>query len=155
VFARGHAMEEITAKAMAAAGVRVERGTPRTGFSAVNGQFRGHCDGIILAAPLFLNVPALWEHKALKSTGWNKIAKDGVRKAYPQYYTQCQIYMAYLDLTDNPTLFTAVNADTCEIVHELVPFDAETAQRASDRAVAIIKAQQASETMPRVANSPD
>jgi hypothetical protein len=42
--------------------------------------------------------------------------------------------MAYLDVT-NPALFTAVNADTCERLHLLVPFNAERAQEWSDRAV--------------------
>src|SRR5581483_10116972 len=118
IFARGHAFEEITVKALAQAGFRMERGTQRTGFSAVDGLFRGHADGILVDGPLFLKYPCLWEHKALGSSGWKKLEKDGVRKAYPQYFDQCQLYMAYLDLTDHPALFTAVNADNCEILHE-------------------------------------
>src|ERR1700749_3932306 len=65
IFARGHAFEEITVKAMAQAGIRMERGTPRTHFSAVDGLFRGHADGIIVAGPDFLKYPCGWEHKAL------------------------------------------------------------------------------------------
>jgi hypothetical protein len=155
IFARGHAFEEITVKAMAQAGFRMERGTQRTGFSAADGLFRGHCDGILLEGPLFLKYPALWEHKALGSSGWKKLEKDGLRKAYPQYFDQCQLYMAYLDLTAHPALFTAVNADNCEILHLLVPFDAEAAQAASDRAVSVIKATQAGELLDRIANKPD
>jgi hypothetical protein len=155
IFARGHAFEEITVKALAQAGFRMERGTQRTGFSAVEGLFRGHADGILVDGPLFLKYPCLWEHKALGSSGWKKLEKDGVRKAYPQYFDQCQLYMAYLDLTDHPALFTAVNADNCEILHELIPFDAEAAQAASDRAVLVIKATQARELLDRIANKPD
>jgi hypothetical protein len=155
IFARGHAFEEITVKALAQAGFRMERGTQRTGFSAVDGLFRGHADGILVDGPLFLKYPCLWEHKALGSSGWKKLEKDGVRKAYPQYFDQCQLYMAYLDLTDHPALFTAVNADNCEILHELIPFDSTAAQAASDRAVLVIKATQARELLDRISNKPD
>jgi hypothetical protein len=155
IFARGHAFEEITVKALAQAGFRMERGTTRTGFSAVDGLFRGHCDGILLEGPLFLKYPAIWEHKCLGSSGWKKIEKDGLKKAYPVYAAQIALYQAYLDLTEHPALFTAVNADNCEILHELVPFDAEEAQRASDRAVAVIRAVQHRELLDRIANKPD
>jgi hypothetical protein len=152
IFARGHAFEEFTAKAFAQAGFRIERGTKRTGFSAVDGMFRGHCDGIIVDGPVIpgLRYPCLWENKALGASGWRKIEKDGLRKAYPVYFDQCQLYMAYLDLADNPALFTAENADNCEILPVLVEFDTEAAQAASDRAVSVIRATQAGEILPRI-----
>lgn len=152
IFARGHAFEEITVKAMAAAGFRMERGTPGTVFSAADGMFRGHADGKIITGPPIerLSYPCLWEHKALGASGWRKIEKDGLRKAYPQYFDQCQLYMAYLDLDQNPALFTATNADTCHRLHLLVPFDADAAQAASDRAVRVIQATLAHELLPRI-----
>lgn len=151
IFARGHAFEEFTARAMAQAGFRIERGTPRTGFSAAGGMFRGHCDGIILDGPELpgITYPCIWENKALGASGWRKIEKDGLRKAYPAYYDQVQLYQAYLDLT-NPALFTAENADNCEILPVAVPFDAAAAQAASDRAVAVIRATQAGELLDRI-----
>ena len=60
--------------------------------------------------------------------------RDGVEKAYPQYAAQIWIYQAYLDVTENPAILTAVNADTCERLHMLVPFNVERAQAWSDRA---------------------
>jgi len=63
--------------------------------------------------------------------------------------------MAYLGLDENPALFSAVNADTCHMLHVLVPFDAEAAQAASDRAVLVIKATQAGELLERIAKKPD
>jgi hypothetical protein len=36
-------------------------------------------------------------------------------------------------LADNPALFTAINKGSAKLHHELVPFDAEVAQRMSDR----------------------
>ena len=151
IFARGHAFEEFTARAMANAGFRIERGTPRTGFSAANGTFRGHCDGIVLDGPDLpgITYPCIWENKALGASGWRKIEKDGLRKAYPAYYDQVQLYQAYLDLT-NPALFTAENADNCEILPVLVEFDPAAAQAASDRAVSVIKATQAGELLDRI-----
>jgi hypothetical protein len=156
IFERGHMFEEITVKAFARAGFRIERGTPRTAFTAADGMFKGHCDGIILDGPAIdgLRYPCLFEHKAVKSSGWNKLEKDGIKKAYPQYYAQCQIYMAYLGLDENPAVFTAVNSDTCEILHQLVHFDPAAAQAWSDRAVAVIRATQAGELLPRVTDTP-
>lgn len=156
IFSRGHMFEEITVKAMAGAGFRMERGTPATGFSAADGTFKGHCDGIILDGPAIegLKYPCLFEHKAIGSSGWRKLEKDGIEKAYPQYYAQVQIYMAYLGLDENPALFTAVNSDNCEILHIAVPFDAEAAQSWSDRAVTVIRATQAGELLQRITDKP-
>lgn len=152
IFSRGHMFEEITVKAMGQAGFRMERGTPATGFTAANDTFKGHADGIIIAGPEVegLNYPCLWEHKCLGSSGWKKIEKYGLRHAYPQYYDQVQLYMAYLGMDENPALFSAVNADNCEILHLTVLFDGEAAQAASDRAVSVIKATQAGELLPRI-----
>ncbi|MCK1367646.1 hypothetical protein [Bradyrhizobium sp. 62] len=150
IFSRGHMFEEITVKALGQAGFRMERGTAATHFSAAEDLFKGHADGIIVAGPDVLKYPCLFEHKALGSSGWKKIEKYGLRQAYPQYFDQCQLYMAYLGLDENPALFSAVNSDNCEILHLLVPFDGEAAQAASDRAVSVIKATKAGELLPRI-----
>jgi hypothetical protein len=157
IFSRGHMFEEITVKAMGQAGFRIERDTLATRFATADDTFRGHADGIIVAGPAVegLAYPCLFEHKALGSSGWKKLEKDGLKKAYFHYYLQVQLYMAYLGLDQNPALFTAVNSDTCHVLHMLVPFDAEAAQGASDRAVTVIKATQAGELLPRIANKQD
>jgi len=62
--------------------------------------------------------------------------------------------MPYLDVT-NPALFTATNADTCERLHFLVPFNAERAQMWSDRAANIIEATRAGELLPRGFDDPE
>jgi hypothetical protein len=155
IFARGHLFEEISVKALAQAGFRMERHTPATAFEAADGQFKGHADGILVAGPPVILFPALWEHKALGDAGWKKIEKYGLKQAYPVYYDQVQIYMAYLGLDANPAVFSAVNANTCEMLHLLVPYDAAAAQASSDRAVKVIKATQAGELLERVAKAPD
>jgi hypothetical protein len=57
--------------------------------------------------------------------------------------------MAYLNL--EVTLLTALNRDTLELHHAVVPFDVSEAQRLSDRAVEIIRLAEAVELPPRIA----
>jgi len=83
-----------------------------------------------------------------------ELERDGLTKAFPEYAAQVALYQAYLDVT-NPALFTALNADTCERMHFLVPFDAERAQAASDRAVTIIAASRAGQLLPRFTDDAD
>jgi hypothetical protein len=152
IFNRGHASEEKIAGSLTVAGFMLERGTERCGFSAVDGNFRGHCDGIIHSGPVIegLEYPCLWENKCLGDSGWKKIEKYGLHAAYSVYFDQCQIYMGYLGLDENPALFTAENSNTCHLLALTVEFDATAAQAASDRAVAIIRATQAGELLPRI-----
>jgi hypothetical protein len=152
IFNRGHASEDKIAASFIAAGFAMERGTLRCGFIALNGLLQGHCDGIILDGPPIdgLRYPCLWENKCLGENGWKKIEKHGLHAAYPVYFAQCQLYMAYLGLDEHPALFTAENANTCHLLALTVPFDADAAQAASDRAVTIIRATQAGELLPRI-----
>jgi hypothetical protein len=48
-----------------------------------------------------------------------------------------------------------VNKDTCELWHELVPFNGALAQVASDKAVRILQACDAGEWLPRVSADPE
>ena len=58
--------------------------------------------------------------------------------------------MGYLGLDEHPALFTAENANTCHLLALTIAFDGQAAQQASDRAVAIIRATQAGELLPRI-----
>lgn len=80
--------------------------------------------------------------------------KHRLAVAKPVYAAQVALYQADLELHEHPALFTAVNADTMEIYAELVPFDAELAQRMSDRAVKVITATEAGELLPRAFSEP-
>jgi hypothetical protein len=75
--------------------------------------------------------------------------------AYPQYAVQVALYQAYLGLWKTAAIFTAVNADTCERLHVLVPFDRALAQWHSDAAVRVINATHAGELLPRVTDKPN
>ncbi len=155
VFERGHFFEDISRQHLIAAGFKFAP-PERLEFKAADGLFRGHADGIILEGPQLpaLCYPCLWEHKCLKAKGWKAVERDGLAGLYASYAGQVAIYQAYLSVT-NPALFTVLNADTCERLHFLVPFDAQLAQLMSDRAVAVIEATRAGELLPRISEDAD
>ena len=157
IFERGHHFEKRARARLIAAGFKFAP-PEALAFSAVGGALRGHADGIIIHGPdlpgIYLTFPLLWECKALNAKNWRAVERDGLEKTFPHYAAQVALYQAYLDVT-NPALFTAVNADTCEFLHFLVPFNAERAQFWSDRAVNIIEATRAGELLPRAYDDPE
>ncbi|NVM39110.1 PD-(D/E)XK nuclease family protein [Ochrobactrum intermedium] len=168
IFAIGHVLEDLAIRWLRAAGFDIyTRKSNRPdgeqfGFSVAGGRVRGHVDGIIAAGPegFGLAVPALWECKTMNAKNWRACVKDGVTKSKPVYATQIAVYQAYMEaqvpgISAAPALFTAINKDTAELHHELVPFDAERAQTASDRAVRILSATDADELLPRIATNRD
>jgi hypothetical protein len=168
IFAIGHALEDLAVSWLRGAGFDLytrKGGRPdgeQFGFSVAGGRIRGHVDGIIAGGPATpgLGFPALWECKTMNAKAWRETASKGVIIAKPIYAAQIAVYQAYMDaavsgIAKNPALFTAINKDTADLHHELVPFDAALAQRMSDRAVRILRATDAGELLPRVANQPD
>lgn len=117
----------------------------------------GHLDGVIVGAPPSLaeliKAPALWENKMLGAKSWKEMARDGVERSKPVYFVQMQTYMAYMDLGDNPGLFTATNRDTGEIHAELVPYNPAVAQEASDKGIKVVLAADPRE-LPRCTTDP-
>jgi CRISPR/Cas system-associated exonuclease Cas4 (RecB family) len=165
IFAAGHLFEDMAIGWLRAAGLdlftRRQNGEP-FGFSVAGGRIRGHVDGVINGGPeeLGLSFPMLWECKSLNAKSWKDTEKHGVAKSKPVYAAQIAIYQAYMEgtipcISRNPALFTAINKDTAELYHELVPFNAALAQEISDRAVFILRAVESGETMPRVSADPD
>lgn len=163
IFERGHANEDLMAARLRLAGfslITEKKDGGQIGFAVAWSEerqaytFAGHLDGVITEAPWESGVvtPALWENKCLGDKGFNDLAKKGLRASKPVYFAQMQLYMAYLDLTENPGLFTAENANTGEIYSELVGFDAAAAQAFSDRGVKVVSTQDPEE-MPRVAKT--
>ncbi|WP_426034873.1 hypothetical protein [Cypionkella sp. TWP1-2-1b2] len=168
IFAIGHQLEDLAIRWLRAAGIDLytRKGNrpdgEQFGFSVAGGRIRGHVDGIIANAPaaLGLRTPALWECKTMNAKNWRACVKDGVTVSKPVYAAQIAIYQAYMEATvpgisAAPALFTAINKDTAELHHELVPFDAALAQRMSDRAVRILQATDAGDLLPRIAASRD
>ena len=158
IFALGHVLEDLAIEWLRKAGfdLRVRnRHAEQFGFSAAGGRVQGHADGVVVTAPNGMAVPALWECKSANAKNWRDMVKRGVRVAKPIYAAQIALYQAYLGLTEAPALFTAINKDTCEIWHELVPFDGALAQTASDKAVQILRACDAGELLPRHTADPE
>ncbi len=168
IFEIGHVLEKMAHQWLEGAGFTIETHSPVTGdpygFSVAQGRLQGHVDGIVRKVPEGLEpkiqVPALWECKSMNAKAWNQVVEKGVKVSKPIYAVQIALYQAYLEdtipgLSQNPALLTAVNKDTAELYHEVVPFDAGLAQTASDRAVHILRATQAGETLPRISRDPD
>lgn len=154
IFDRGHKGEDRMAEYLRVAGFELithRKDGSQFGFSAAGGKLRGHIDGVILSNPLNLPPNMLWENKILNNKNFGDLSNHGVKKSKPVYYTQAQLYMAYLELEH--CLFTAENADTCEVHAEVVPLDPSWAQAMSDRAVRILKST-TPEELPRVAGDP-
>ena len=155
IFERGHVMEDCMVAWLRDAGfdLRTRKADgEQFGFSVAEGRLQGHIDGVIVGGPEGFACPALWECKCLGNKAWRELEKSGLAVAKPVYAAQVAIYQAYLELTEHPAIFTAINADTMEIYTELVPFDAALAQRMSDRAVKVITATDAGELLPRAVN---
>ncbi|TAN59445.1 MAG: hypothetical protein EPN20_15115 [Magnetospirillum sp.] len=151
IFEAGHRGEDVVADWLKAAGFdlrTLRRDGRQFGFTALDGRFKGHIDGCLVAGPAPLAFPALWENKALGVSSWKEVVKKGVVLAKPIYAAQIALYQAYMELPA-PALFTALNRDTWEIYCELMPFDAALAQRMSDRAVQVVRASDAQELLPR------
>jgi hypothetical protein len=151
IFARGHFFEEVARNRLISVGFKFAP-VEQLEFKTADGLFCGHADGVLTDGPELpgLGYPSAWEHKCLNDKNWTAIARDGLKGRYAPYRAQVTAYQAYLELADNPALFTITNANTCERLHFLVPFDPALAQAISDRAVMIIEASRAGELLPRI-----
>jgi hypothetical protein len=129
----------------------------RLEFKALDGWLRGHADGIFVRGPKLPDVgyPCLWEHKAVNGKGWRTLKRDGLEKVYAAYAAQIALYQHHLGVDENPAIMTVVNADTCERLHLLVPFDAERARTWIQRAEMIIAATRIGELLPRLTDDQD
>lgn len=157
IFGLGHVIEDMMIMYFRDAGfdLRTEKGGEQFGFETANGEVKGHIDGVICSGPLHMRYPMLWECKSASERKFNEFVRKGVAEANPVYAAQVALYQAYMELTENPCVFTVLNKNTSEIYIELVPFNAELAQATSDKAVNIIKATKANEMLPRVAQNDD
>ena len=95
------------------------------------------------------------EFKSANYKSYNEFVRKGVLKTNETYAAQIALYQSYMNLTDNPALFTVVNKNTCEIYFELVPFNVSLAQKTSDKAVDILNAVKINELLPRIAVNSD
>jgi hypothetical protein len=157
IFQLGHDLENSMAGWIRNAGFDIrtmDSNGEQFGFSIANDEIKGHIDGVICSGPLSVSYPMLWECKSANEKKFRDFKMRGI-KANHTYEVQVALYQAYMELTDNPCLFTVVNKNTSEIFYELVPFNQDLAQHASDRAVDILKATKQNEMLPRIAQNRD
>ena len=163
IFAAGHLFEDLAIKWLRMAGFELftTKGNrpngEQFGFETAGGRIQGHVDGIFTSGPeeILMSYPALWECKSMNNKSWKDTVKRGVSISKPVYAAQVAVYQAYMEsqvtgISTNPALFTAINKDTAEIYHELVPFDGSLAQMMSDKGVRIIQATEAGDLLPRI-----
>ncbi len=166
IFAAGHLFEDLAIKWLKLAGFELfttkgdRPGGEQFGFETAGGLIQGHVDGIIIGGPpeIPMGYPALWECKSLNNKSWKDTVKKGVSISKPVYAAQIATYQAYMEpqvegISSNPALFTAINKDTAEIHHELLPFDSALAQKMSDKGVRIIQATEVGELLPRISRT--
>lgn len=158
IFEFGHNIEDYVAKWLRDAGFELrteDKMGEQFGFSIADDEIKGHIDGVVCDGPVDMGYPALWECKSANDAKFKAFQRMGVSKANPIYATQVALYQAYMQLTENPCLFTVVNKNTSEIYYELIPFNKNMAQAASDKAVNILTASKAGDILPRIATSRD
>ena len=157
IFQRGHYFEDMARQHLIAAGFKFA--PPEVlAFSAVNGCLRGHADGIIIAGPNPLD-GAYLNYPVPVGCTMRPIGKTGARLSVTGLKSISEIRRAGralpgLSRQDQSRTVHGHNADTCERLYFLVPFDAERAQEWSDRAAFIIEATRAGELLPRAYDDP-
>jgi hypothetical protein len=154
IFDRGHAFEALVRAQLVLAGFQF---APKEAleFVALDGFLQGHADGIVTSGPCaHFTCPAIWECKALNAKNFRAVIRNGFTATFPRYATQVALYQHFLK-RPNPALVTCVNADTCEVLHLALPFDAGRAELAIDHAQAIIDATRAGDLLPRFTGDPE
>ena len=134
LLTRGHREEPIIIADLKAIGCVVS-GRQKTIITG-EGHIKGHTDGIIENVPDAPKTPHLLELKTANDSNFKKIVKQGVEKAKPEYYAQCQCYMDKLNL--KRALFIVVNKNTDARYYERIHLNKKVAQFYFDRAMDII-----------------
>lgn len=140
LFNRGHIEEARFLALLKAAGFTVwfeseEGGQYRV--SALNGHFGSALDGVVMGLPeLPDDTPALCEFKTASDSMFNKVKKQGIKKAKPEHYTQMQGCMKWYALDYG--LYMVVNKNTDELYAEIIEYDSLVAEDIYKRAETII-----------------
>jgi rubrerythrin len=142
LFETGDREERRVIDNLRAIGVTVWDRDPETGkqiaFTAHGGHFALSLDGVVEGLPES-GKPHTLEIKTMNERNFGTLERDGLQKAKPIYWAQCQIgmHMAGLDRC----LFIAVNKNDDSIYAERVKIDHETGAKLLAKAAAIIFAE--------------
>ena len=107
--------------------------------SALSGHVSGRLDGVAQGLEEAPKAAHVLEFKTAKNSSFNKIKRDGVEKAEPTHFGQCQLYMRLMKV--DRCLYLVTNKDNEEIHGERVRLDIYKADELIEKARAIIEAQ--------------
>jgi hypothetical protein len=162
IFEMGDAVEAIIIRHLLGAGHQIHgishevgrllgiEADGQIGFKAHNDFCGGHCDGIIEGVTQRRHI---LECKSAKDAKWKLIRQGGIKKVYPIYWCQGQLYMGYAGL--ERILWVVMNKDTCEIYTERGHFDLQAFEALNNRAREIIAANTAPAKLSNNADSFD
>lgn len=140
LFNRGHLEEGRFIAILLSVGIHVyqqdENGN-QFRISDFGGHFGGSGDGIAIGFPeLPEGSYALLEFKTHNDKSFQKLKKEGVKKAKPEHFIQMQMYLHKMGLFY--AMYMAVNKNDDEIYAEIVVIDKYTAPQFLDRAEKLI-----------------
>jgi len=121
----------------------------RASFTDHGGHVGGHMDGAGLGFP---EAPKSWhvfEAKTSNAKGFEKLRENGVKKAKPQHFAQCQLYMGWSGM--KRAFYMAVSKDTDALYAERLHFDKDIFEGLRDKAKRIVEA---SEPPTKVSSDP-
>lgn len=161
-FEDGHRTEDLTAERLRKIpGVQLwtrNQDNEQIGFVALNGKFKGHCDGIILGllqAPKAMHV---WECKASGQKKFDEFVKvkqtqgekNALKNWNENYYVQAQLYMHFLHCDRH--YITVALAGGRKYESARTEYDPVIAEQAINKAEKIINANQ---PPPRISENKD
>lgn len=135
LFNRGHREEEIFIENLQYAGVHVYAEQMEVTFAYGHG--KGHIDCLCTNVREAHKAVHLGEFKTMSDKYFKQLVKEGVKKAKPEYYAQCQTYMHKLSGVDR-TLFMAVNKNDDAYHFERIKYDKEYAEMLMKKAKSVI-----------------
>lgn len=144
LFERGHREEKWIVEDLRAAGLTIEDVDPKSGAQrrvTFGGHVGGSLDGIALGVPAAPRRWHLLEVKTHNRKSFDRVAKDGVKRAKPEHYAQMLIYMRGSGL--EAALYVAVCKDNDDIYMEIVPIDRAKAEDLVERGQRIAMSTQA------------
>lgn len=145
LFQSGHIQEARVVEDLRRAGIQItDRGEDGAQWriATFGPECGGHFDGSLDGAGLgFPEAPKTWhvlEVKGLNQKNYDKVVKEGVKKAKPEHYAQMIVYMHKTGM--DRAMYLVVNKNTDDIYTERVKADPAEALRLIARAESIIKA---------------
>lgn len=148
IFRRGDIEEERLIADLDRIGVEVFGQQDR--IRLVAGHVRGKIDGRVIGLPEAPKTEHLAEFKSSNTKNFALLLKEGVKKAQPKHYVQCQLGMHYFGLTR--ALYMVCNKDDEALYTERVEYEHEFCIRLLARAERLV---QAHEAPPRISEDPD